>query len=1005
MYKKIVLLFIVCSLHAQTTGKISGVVYDSNQSPLTGATVSIEGTSNGTFTDDQGFYYIINLYPGAYTLKFNMIGFKTVTVNEVIISVNKTTRIDVDMDQTVIDGQEVIVTASKISTKKDQSGTIKNISEKQIEILPIKDVASIVSMQAGIVDGHFRGGRNTEVTYLIDGIRTDDAYGGVSQSVYLEPSVLRDLEVITGTFNAEYGRAMSGVVNQVTKDGGNKLERSISTQYENYLSSNEHIFPGIDNPMMNLNQDYNLQISGPIIKDKISFFLNYRYQDNLGHLNGYDFFNVDDYSNFTADNPKNYYSEHSGSHVIEPYCSNSQGGEIYHPDTGEHILEHSTCSQYGDCEIIFGGCYDNNGNFVTPNTDNYDCSHAQGTIFQTDSYIIKTNNQDMITQDICSDYTQMETLLGSQQSISIYESENFITTRFIPAQIRSEKMGNMPMNNSISSSLLGKITIRPKQNLRISLMNSSNEYEGHWYNHFYKYSPDSRSTNYSKNNFSSFFINYMLSTSAFIDLKLSHNKKNDGAYVYNNPNDNRYISDGYSRSGSGFLQGGHDKVHNTKISTDWNIKFDFNWQVNAIHNLKLGGDKLTHDLSIRNYTIRDSSATDNIYTPYIFKGVRSSYSEEYDVTCYEYAAYIQDKMEFNEMVINFGMRYDMFNPNTYYPSDYRNPGNDLINVNQSELIETKSKYQVSPRFALSYQIYGALLRFSYGHFFQMPPLYAMYSNANWLISPNSYQTILGNPNLEAEKTINYELGYWQEINNNMSYEIVLFNKDIYNLLTTKTITTYNTIKYGLYTNKDYGNARGLEFTFDYQKGPLSMVANYTFQYTKGIADSPTTSFSREGSNQDPITRLIPLSWDQRHTFNVTFGYNKENYGITLSAYFNSGTAFTFEPISENALANINLLPNNAYKPANYTVNLSSYFNLLPDIKKPKLRLTFEIYNLFDTLNEYGINSQTGRAYSAILSDSDIASFKNNYTNIEDTFQDPSQFGAPRSIKVGIEMRY
>ena len=132
MYKKIALLFIVCSIHAQTTGKISGVVYDSNQKPLTGATVSIVGTSNGTFTDDQGFYYIINLYPGTYTLKFNMIGFKTVTVNEVVISVNKTTRIDVDMEQTVIDGQEVIVTASKISTKKDQSGTIKNISEIKI---------------------------------------------------------------------------------------------------------------------------------------------------------------------------------------------------------------------------------------------------------------------------------------------------------------------------------------------------------------------------------------------------------------------------------------------------------------------------------------------------------------------------------------------------------------------------------------------------------------------------------------------------------------------------------------------------------------------------------------------------------------------------------------------------------------------------------------------------------------------------------------------------------
>ena len=90
----------------------------------------------------------------------------------------------------------------------------------------------------------------------------------------------------------------------------------------------------------------------------------------------------------------------------------------------------------------------------------------------------------------------------------------------------------------------------------------------------------------------------------------------------------------------------------------------------------------------------------------------------------------------------------------------------------------------------------------------------MYSNSDWLISPNNYQTILGNPNLEAEKTVNYELGYWQEINKSMSYELVLFNKDIYNLLTTRTITTYNTVKYGLYTNKDYGNARGLELIYD-----------------------------------------------------------------------------------------------------------------------------------------------------------------------------------------------
>ena len=122
-------------------------------------------------------------------------------------------------------------------------------------------------------------------------------------------------------------------------------------------------------------------------------------------------------------------------------------------------------------------------------------------------------------------------------------------------------------------------------------------------------------------------------------------------------------------------------------------------------------------------------------------------------------------MEFSDMVLNFGLRYDMFDPNTIYPSDYRNPANDIIGVAQSDTLSAETKYQISPRFALSYQVgQAALLRFSYGHFFQMPPLYAMYSNSNWLISPNNYATILGNPNLEAEKTVNYELGFWQEIN-------------------------------------------------------------------------------------------------------------------------------------------------------------------------------------------------------------------------------------------------
>ena len=137
-------------------------------------------------------------------------------------------------------------------------------------------------------------------------------------------------------------------------------------------------------------------------------------------------------------------------------------------------------------------------------------------------------------------------------------------------------------------------------------------------------------------------------------------------------------------------------------------------------------------------------------------------------------------------------------------------------MNQSEILETETKYQVSPRFALSYQIgYGSLLRFSYGHFFQMPPFYSLYQNYRFRIPVLDYQTILGNTNLNAEKTVQYELGYWQQLNSNIDGDIIIYYRDIYDLLSAEVLTTYNNIKFGHFNNKDYCNVKGLEITINY----------------------------------------------------------------------------------------------------------------------------------------------------------------------------------------------
>ena len=286
----------------------------------------------------------------------------------------------------------------------------------------------------------------------------------------------------------------------------------------------------------------------------------------------------------------------------------------------------------------------------------------------------------------------------------------------------------------------------------------------------------------------------------------------------------------------------------------------------------------------------------------------------------------------------------------------------------------------------------------------MPPLYAMYQNHSFLVGPNDYGTTMGNVLLKPEKTITYELGLWQELTRGVSLDVALYYRDIYNLLSAKIISTYNQIEYGLYSNKDYGNARGLEVKLDLGYGSFKGTVNYTLQYTLGNADNPTQTFNRAGDSMDPVNRLIPMSWDQRHTLNGTVMFSMKNYGGTVTAYYNSGTPYTFSPQSESILSRINLYPNNAYKPATATVDATLYYNFkLMGRLHCKIDLT--IYNLLDRLNENWVDSETGRAYTAVIRETDLAGHRSDYNNYEDRIQNPSMYSAPRAVKLALGINF
>ena len=920
---------------AQTTGKISGTVTTAaTGEPLVGLNITIEGTSMGNVTDINGEYSIINVPPGTYRIRASMVGYEPMVTPNLVVSVNRTAIADFKMKEGVIEEKDVIVTVERIQQKSDQTSSIRNVTSDQIKALPVENLDQVVSLQAGVVRDHFRGGRDKEVAYLVNGVRVQEAYD-LNRSITVENDAIEEVEVITGTFNAEYGNAMSGVVNAVTKDGGNTFHASAAALGSNFFTSHTNIFNNLtvshvsDLPR---STDYRLFLEGPIIENALTFLVNGRYQDYVGPRNGIRRFVPDDYSSWGGEDSSQWYSSHTGGNAIVP----------------------------------------------------------------------------------------MET--------------------------------NRTMN------IFGKLSFKPWSVVRASLEYSYNDAKGSngqnnvrgGYNFDYMFNPDGRATNYGKTQLLTATVNHSVSSSIFYELKASYLKDWNAVYAFQDPFETvknssggdslntiqldsvhtmslpvyRYVHNLYADQpspGPGFYTGGQDKTWNENWSEDYKAKFDGTWQINKRHTLKMGIDFTDHNIHRFNTQIQNyyrGTPYENVYTynpatgkvdflfykPEFVLG-RSTYSDIYVVHPWEYSTYIQDKMEYASMVINLGLRCDYFNPSCTYPSEPRNPGNDLNFPDNpermSQYLAAPASYQFSPRFGISYKLGEvALLRFSYGHFFQMPPLYALYVDREHVVG-DDYKTLMGNPLVKPQKTIQYEAGLWQELGPNMSLEVAVFYRDIYDLLGTKIITTFNAIHYGLYTNEDYGNARGVELKYDYSFGKLSAGVNYTLQYTRGDANSPRYNFDRAGNKQDQVNVLIPMDWDQRHTLNASISYITESYGGSIIGRYDSGLPYTYTPLPESPQANVNLQPNNSTKPALISFDLNGFVNLWSS-GSTRVRLTLLVYNLFDRLNEYNVNATTGRAGDQVYRATDFALYRSNFSTIYDRNNNPSDYADPRSVKLGIE---
>ena len=219
-------------LYAGTVGKIAGRVFDAeNSQPLVAVDVYIEELETGGATDLDGYYFILNIPPGTYDVEASMIGYRPEVKQSVRVFADQTVYVDFKLEPTIIEIEKpVVVVAKRPIIEIDMTSKETRITRDQFDITPVEQPTDAIALQGGVTTDaagelHIRGGRTGELAYYIEGIEVSNALLG--SAPVLNKNLISEMSLLSGTFNAEYGNIMSGVVNIITPEGGSRISSNI----------------------------------------------------------------------------------------------------------------------------------------------------------------------------------------------------------------------------------------------------------------------------------------------------------------------------------------------------------------------------------------------------------------------------------------------------------------------------------------------------------------------------------------------------------------------------------------------------------------------------------------------------------------------------------------------------------------------------------------------------------------------------------------------------------
>ncbi|WKZ70525.1 MAG: TonB-dependent receptor [Melioribacteraceae bacterium] len=924
-----VLLFGVTSIFAQSgSGKLAGQITDAaTGEPLIGANIIIENTNLGAATDIDGNYFILNITPGTYTVKISYVGYSSKTIQEVRVVAG----ITYELNETLTSGlnlDEIVVTDKKFFEEKS-TNTVKVVDSDQIAKLPVRGVSNIASLQSGVViqegsggvEGNatinVRGGRGSEVLYIVDGVPQNNLITGTTVGS-VSNNAIEQLSFQVGGYEAKYGQAQSGIINVTTKGG--------DPAYKIFMEGITSSF--FDDYGYNL---YSASISGPIIpglRDHTIFASIERgwFADADPRAKGWDFASIGETYETTPNN-----------------------------DKGLWRFSARTTHLMGDWKVNLG---------VVGNMD----------------------------------------------------TDRLVTTAYVK---NSSQFFDKTYTDNISFS--GRISQTVSSNTFWNLNFGYRMYDFKRVNPFFEddllaYGDSTRWAN-------------ELGVTLLADGQRTPATDEIGIFAPR-----------------GRAQGLFQRREQDAITAD----FDFTSQIDN-HLLEFGG-------GISMNTVRGYGAF-----AYLAAGQTGTFEEKmaalepyvfgYDVTGLNHVdddfaverqrprnpflayAYVQDRFELEDLVLNLGLRMDYFDVKSYVLVDPTKPyagGTDPLGFDDGDFKIRDADLEFSPRIGIGFPVTETtVFHAQYGRFIQLPRLLDLYAG------PYDYNNYIVmepqgsfNADLKPEETVQYEIGFRQLLGDNAALNITAFYKNIKGLVNVQNLQFQRSDGGELLNaivpqNADFGTTKGFAFSFDITRlSYFSVSAQYTFSIAEGTGSSTASSQTavfRNTDRQAPIV-IAPLDFDQRHTgiVNIDFFVPKgelgffELFNANFLLSFNSGRPYTpldfFDILSgNNGGPSTTGYVNSRFGPSQFRVDM----RLEKAFEFAGIRLSpyLWVQNLFDVDNVTNVwrstgdplttgflNTETGRAVAQQRGQG----YVDDYKALERT---PFNFGIPRLIRLGLKINF